>query len=350
MAQGCQPPAALSGKLTASGRVSVGRVPRRGILRADSLYEEKRGKYDFYRKESWHYETGVVREYYTVMKKPPSLGLSSVQNYHKSPVRKYGLKGISPGGRSSVREGAYLLERRYGRRLGFYTLTCPYTDLNSIYSYNKNINYIQRTYFQELKREYERQGVTWSYVAVLEIQTERFDSTGIPVLHIHYVAPCYFPNSYTWVCTADALRNLWSRVLRNSVGGENCTSASVDAQIVRSSAVGYLSKYMSKGASSVSFLAEVCPDQLPSQWWSVSNKLRKAIKSSVVSLPTEVCASIFYEPSTDPSHPLYMKYYRYIHIHIRGEERLVGISGNMVAQLAYAALCPVPISVHLKDL
>lgn len=350
MAQDAPSGVSYSGRLSPSGKVTVGRVPPKRIGVEDVRYEVDRPKYEYYKKQHWHHEDGLVTEYVDVLVDGSELGLASVSNCHNQPARRYGLRGISARGRTSVREGAYLLERRYGRRLGFYTLTCPYTDDISIYSYNQNINYIQRTYFQELKREYERQGCSWSYVSVLEIQAERFSDTGIPVLHIHYIAPCYQPDTHSWICTADTLRSIWKRCLYNVLGGDVAVGASVDSSVVRTSAVGYISKYMSKGSKEVSFLAEVCPDQLPSQWWSMSQNVRKAIKAATIHLPQEICESILYSPCTDKDSPLYLRYYRFVYISIRDEEKLVGLSGNMLPIPAYSALSSVPLHLHLYDL
>jgi len=350
MAQKCPSSVSYSGRLLPSGKVTVGRVPPKRISAGDARYEAARPEHVCYKKQHWHHEDGLVTEYVAKLEERSELGLASVSNCHKGVARRYGLKGISARGRTSVREGAYLLERRHGRRLGFYTLTCPYTDEISIYSYNQNINYIQRTYFQELKREYERQGCSWSYVSVLEIQATRFHDTGIPVLHIHYIAPCYKQGGYEWIVESDTLRSIWKRCLYNVLGGCVAIGASVDSSVVRTSAVGYISKYMSKGSSETSFLAEVCPEQLPSQWWSMSQNVRKAIKAATIRLPQEICESILYNPCTDPSSPLYLRYYKFVYIQSRGEEKLVGLSGNMLPIPAYNALSSVPLSLHLYNL
>lgn len=350
MAQRCPSSVSYSGRLLPSGKVTVGRVPPKRISVEDARYEATRPEHVCYKKQHWHHELGLVTEYIDQLEEPPELGLASVSNCHKEVARRYGLKGISARGRTSVREGAYLLERKYGRRLGFYTLTCPYTDDNSIYSYNQNINYIQRAFFQELKREYERKGCNWSYVSVLEIQGARYHDTGIPVLHIHYIAPCYQPGGYEWIVEADTLRRIWQRCLYNVLGGHAPVGASVDSSVVRTSAVGYISKYMSKGSKETSFLAEVCPDQLPSQWWSMSQNVRKAIKAATIHLPQEICESILYNPCTEPGSPLYLRYYKFVYIHIRGEEKLVGLSGNMLPIPAYNALSRIPLHFHLYDL
>lgn len=339
-----------SGRVLPSGKLSCGRVPRKRILRADSLYELQRDHYTYYERRHWHHENGIVREYYARVRPGSGLGLSSVPNCHKPLKARHGLKGISNKGRVSVRECAYLLERKYGKRLGFYTLTCPYTDLQSIYSYNKNIAYIQRTYFQELKREYERKGCVWSYVSVLEIQVERFNRTGVPVLHLHYIAPCYLPGEWSWVVSADALRSIWGRVLQNCLGGCVPLGASVDSTVIRSSAVGYISKYMSKGSSEASFLADVCPDQLPSQWWSTSRNLRQALLSSTRPIPQDICAFLIYSDNADINHPLYLRYKRDVYATIQNEERLVGISGNMSPSQSWHLFGDGDFKYHLEDL
>jgi hypothetical protein len=317
-----------SGVLLPSGKVRVGVVPLPSVPQSDKEYERNHARietdYVSFRAEEGYYRNyNIQRE---VDCQP--LGLSAVPNYH-TPQRRHGLKGISASGREAVKESAYVLERRYGRRLGFYTLTCPYTDEESIYSYNKDIRYILRLYFQELKREYKRMGVPFSYVSVLEIQPERYTRDGIPVLHIHYLAPCYVPGTWSWVVAADAIRNLWGRVLEGVLGKRADMGASVDASVVRSSAVGYIAKYMSKGGSELDVLAQTCPDQLPSQWWSTSRNVRNAVKNITVRLPDAIAYHYVCGGGKDPEELLYLTYSRDIFIEWGGSPRFVGISGQL---------------------
>ncbi len=325
----------FSGRLFPSGRVTIGKRPPQKLLTKDRDYESSRAHYAFIERRHWHYQEGLVIDSVVRETRAETLGLASVPNCHNSPKReKYGLKGISDNGRKLVREGASLLERRYGRRLGFYTLTCPYTDEESIYLYNQNIAYIQRCYFQEIKRVYERKNCTWSYVSVLEIQTERYVRDGIPVLHIHYIAPCYCPGTTAWVCTAGAIRRIWGRVLQSVIGTSAALGASIDASVVRVSAVGYISKYMSKGSQEVEWLACTCPDQLPSQWWSMTQNLRRSIKAHTISLPDYECAFFMQLAIECPEDREYLRYCRPINICIHGQAVTVGMSGNLQSSIA----------------
>lgn len=317
-----------TGVLLPSGKVRVGVLPLRSVSSVDEEYERTASRYEV---DSVVYKPSVgrVRTYYFFRQRDClQLGLSAVPNCHKPP-RRHGLRGITSRGRENVKECSYLLERRYGRRLGFYTLTCPYTDEESIYLFNQNIRYIQRSYFQELKREYERQGATWSYVSVLEFQTERFNTSGVPVLHIHYISPCYLPDTWTWVCTADTLRSLWMRVIQNCCGIPCDTLASVDAQVIHSSAVGYISKYLSKGGQPFQFLAQNAHDQFPSQWWSTSRNLRHSVSNLTVSLPSEVAQFYMSGAGDNKDNPYYLKYSKDVFVKWNDRELLVGVSGQI---------------------
>lgn len=322
----------VSGTLLPSGKIRVGVVPQKVESQSDKEYERTASGYtwDVAEWEDDNNRSHVAK--FLNEKSASPLGLSAVQNCHKQETTRHGLRGISARGRETVKESAYLLERRYGRRLGFYTLTCPYTDPESIYSYNQNIAYIQRSYFQEIKRAYKQKGVRWSYVSVLEIQAERYAKTGVPVLHIHYLAPCYVPGTWKWVLTADALRAIWKRVLANVLGFSRSTNASIDAATVKSSAVGYIAKYLSKGGGEVDFLAQTCPDQLPSQWWSTSRNVRECLARNTVILPQPIAQYLFFKPETDPSEILHILYRTEAYALWNGIELHVGFSGQMNPQ------------------
>lgn len=325
----CEDTTLVSGVLLPSGKVRCGVVPPRSVSPSDKEYERTASGYDWDTTEWKDENKRTHRAKVLTEKKSSPLGLAAVPNCHKEQSRRHGLKGISARGREAVKESAYLLERRYGRRLGFYTLTCPYTEPEDIYLYNQNINYIQRSYFQEIKREYKRQGIVWSYVSVLEIQARRFSDTGIPVLHIHYIAPCYVPGAWKWILSANALRSIWKRVLSNVLGFPASTQASIDAAVVKSSAIGYIAKYMSKGSEECGFLAQNCPDQLPSQWWSTSRNVREAVKNNTFQLPTVIAHYLFFKTETDPSELLHILYRTEVHIPWNGIELHVGFSGQM---------------------
>ena len=335
-------PSRLSGFLSADGRVSVGRVAQYTVSQKDNQYETDKGSIESYQLCHYEYGTGIVSE--RVVSCHPSkttpLGLSSVSNHQETlDKRRYGLRGITLNGMRRVRTGAFLLQRRYGRRLGFYTLTCPYTLATEIFSYNKVVPEITRRFFQECKILYEELGCTWSNVFVYEYQESRYEETGIPVLHVHYIAPCYYPGTTEFILSATELRYLWKRVCAQVMGIEADTSASVDAQVVKKSASGYLAKYLSKGGSVCKYLADTCPSQMPSQWWGMTRNVRAAIAATTTNLGEEIASEFFYGRTTDKDHPLYTPYLKFIDIKLGMDNRTgepinmrVGVSARLSVQ------------------
>lgn len=322
----------LVGYMSPSGRISIGSVPRPKLRSQDKEYECTRPEHRYFQRCRWDWKEGVVKESINVLlpvENSPPLGLSAVPNYHRPSRKRYGLKGISRDGKNRVLEGATLLHERYRGRLGFYTLTCPYKDSSLIYEFNRNIGEIVRRWFQELRRFYAKVGVTFSYVAVLEIQPKRYQRTGIPVLHLHYVAPCYMPRSTEWVLNATAIRYLWMRTLASVLGVEADTSPAVDAQVVQTTAAGYLAKYLSKGYEAVEWVAANAPSQVPKQWWSMSQNVRKAIRKLTTQLSESLVEWWFGGNNLPEGDPYHLVYQNYICIHWQNAEIKVGMSAQI---------------------
>lgn len=322
----------LVGYMSPSGRISIGSVPRPKVRLQDKQYECNRPEHRYFTRCRWDYKEGVVRESISVLlpsDSSPPLGLSAVPNYHRPTRKRYGLRGITRDGKNRVLEGATLLHERYRGRLGFYTLTCPYKDSSLIYEFNRNISEIVRRWFQELRRFYAKVRVTFSYVAVLEIQSKRYQQSGIPVLHLHYVAPCYRPGSTEWVLSATEIRYLWMRCLASVLGVEADTSPSVDAQVVYSSAAGYLAKYLSKGYEAVEWVAECAPSQVPKQWWSMSQNVRRCLKRLTVQLSENLVEWWFGGNNLPDGDPYHLIYQNYICVSWRNVELKVGMSAQI---------------------
>ena len=320
---------AVTGFMSPSGRLSVGAVPRPKILVDDEKYEEQRPQTNYLTRKHWDAWEGIVAEDVTTLEFPPPLGLSADSNHHSTQVRRCGLRGITDNGRSKVYEGAKLLEGRYGRRLGFYTLTCPYKDSSLIYEFNRNIGEIQRRWFQELRRIYGKKGCVFSYVSVTEVQSDRFSASGVFGLHLHYVSPCYRGSSREWVLSATELRYLWMVVTAGVLGVEADTSSAVDSQVVKKSASGYLAKYLSKGGDDYSFVAEVAPAQFPKQWWSMSANVRRAIARNRTQIPQPIAEWYFSGGGKPEDGCLRLNYRRDVYVQWKGQELRVGVSGQI---------------------
>lgn len=231
-----------------------------------------------------------------------SLGLSSLCNSHKTPRR--GLKGITSLGRRTVRSGAVLLEKEFGKkRLGLLTVTVP--PLGEICERLLNFYWAElvRRFVQEVGREYERRtGKGFEYVNCTEIQERRYQRTGSLGLHLHLLYPCrglkggfylsanFFRTLLRRTILAVLTKALSDCSLEGTPLPEVDTSAAVDCQVVRKSAAGYLGKYLSKGGKILSAVARTPDaDSLPAQWWGISSSLRKRVRSATKKLSPEFC-------------------------------------------------------------
>lgn len=323
----------VRGYLRSSGKVTVGVVPR------ESPSDEGDSCADIYRdaleRSFWDAHDGLVKE--TVFPSSP-LGLSSVPNHHSdaSDIDKqssrYGLQGLTAAGKERIQEGSLLLEHRYGvRSLGFYTLTCPYTELELIAEFNRNIAQIQRRYFQKCKRAYEKRGQYWHYVSVLEFQSKRWDRDWVAALHVHYVAPCYKEGTKCWVLHATQLREMWAISCHEVLGVQLNCSAAVDSQVCKKSVSGYLSKYMCKGGIMLEQIAEMDDSQLPHQWWSMSAYLRSQVKMKCIQIPEPIALYLFGGGGSSPDEILYLHYRKYLYLERDGEEKKIGMVARMSA-------------------
>ena len=247
--------------------------------------------------------TGVVTtecvRHYTIPKSDP-LSSSTVRNSHKGAKRgKYGCKGITSYGRRMIRNGCEMMEKRFGvKRLGLWTFTIPYTDTIALMVICAEWGNLVRKLMQELRREVERKSGEFEYVAATEIQEKRYQRTGQFAPHLHIVAPCRKDSrKLEWYVTADKMRSIWERLLRNllkSAGIEEDGvgfEASVNCQIIKKSASQYISKYMSKGGD-ITVQAEEEGAIFPSQWWSMANTLRDKIKALIREVPSDLKQAI----------------------------------------------------------
>lgn len=216
----------------------------------------------------------------------PPLGLSPHINSHKRAKR--GLKGISSFGRKMVRNGAYLLQKRYGRnRLSFLTVTLP--DVSRVESVRLSECWsdVTRKYLQALSRRLKQRLGIAEIVGCTEIQELRTQRDGVLGLHLHLVF-CGRKARGSWVIHYKEARKLWKRELERVLGRELDCSSTENMEQIENDAEQYLGKYMSKGVSAIAALIEMgFGDSLPSAWWSMSMSLKEAIKTRTEHLTGE---------------------------------------------------------------
>ena len=227
---------------------------------------------------------------------PDYLGLSLLANSHKIALgmadppkerAKRGAKGITRLGARTVRNAAFLLEKKYGKDvLGFYTFTLPRVNATAEYRVGLEWAEIQRQFLQAVKRLLSAAGLPGGYVGCTEIQMGRYEKYGGMPLHLHLVLVGRKPGK-GWAIHSDQWRSLWRRAVCNRVPELEGASwaASVDTVRVKKSAEGYLGKYMSKGVADVGPMLADDPglsEFLPSSWWCCSTKLKRAVGRRIV--------------------------------------------------------------------
>lgn len=216
-----------------------------------------------------------------------SIGLSKVANSHKTSeagaeAARKGLNGITLYGQRMVRNAAYLMQQAWGgNQLSFVTCTLPGGAAETVEA-AKAWAEIVRKFTSTLKRDLEAKGLPGLIAGVTEIQPKRAARDGGCPLHLHMVFRGAMKD-YQWCLTPGRIQLLWSRAVLNTCPGFRGLNfhASCNVQRVRSSAAGYLGKYMSKGAGDIKASIEAndgCIDHLPHHWYTLTNEARDLVK------------------------------------------------------------------------
>ena len=281
------PGRSISARIFPNGEFGVGFVPQRGISAkdrkydADCRYAEENAEIQL--KIELDDENNIIfygREK-VLATPPPNLGIGTKSSQRPS---QYGLKGITGYGRKMVRNAGTLMskaiEGKYNRKLCMGTLTVPSYLPRTMKAICSNWGDIQRKFFQEVKRRYERFRYQFDYVSVTEIQPKRLESRGEVGLHIHFLFTAIRYGRGKWVLPHSWVREAWGRILAHYVEWGECPrEPNYRCDVVNTSASAYLSKYMSKGGDDIrAVLEEFGECYLPRQWWSISSRLRSAIK------------------------------------------------------------------------
>lgn len=253
------------------------------------------------------------------------LDLSIPSNYHK----RRGLNGITSRGSRLVRNTAYLLQKKYGRkRLSFLTLTVPPLGDDGERKVCDSWSDIVRLFGQWLKRSLRERGLPESYVGVTEIQEKRWRNRGEVGLHLHIVFVGRKTVGDGWSFSPGDFRGRWCQLLSHVVGYSVRSSSVENLQMVKKSASGYLGKYMSKGVMIVGEIAEAKGEEyIPKAWYTCSIGLKRAFAKStrmiwddevniMARLPLLSCSGVFSRV--------------YVHtIKLSGRDTLMGIGGQI---------------------
>lgn len=193
-----------------------------------------------------------------------------------------GQKGITSYGRKMVANAAYLMQRELGREnLGFGTLTVPDMPDENLKRLNERWGEVTRQLQQQIGRMLLRGRGSKEVCYVTEVCGKRLQSSGRVYLHIHLVFQSRSSGG-TWCLQVDELRKFWTELLSRVSGFRIAGWARIKLEVVKSSAEGYIGKYMSKGGEILGVVIEsgmAC--MLPKSWWGMTKEMRERLKRSV---------------------------------------------------------------------
>lgn len=235
---------------------------------------------------------------------PSDLGLSLHRNFDREPEPiRYGLKGIPSKAARKVRNGAYLLQKEYEKKhLSFLTVTMPDLDRVTMKKVHSKWATLVDGFKRRLTRLLKSRGLDGEVVMVVEVQEERYERTGIPVLHIHAVFQGRKRFS-SWAIKTTEFDAIWKTSLEDVSETKVDVKAACNVQRVKASAEGYMGKYMTKGCKTVKAIVEAGLEEwLPRQWWSMSRSLSQRIESQTVRLKDD--AIFLWNACTDDDSPI----------------------------------------------
>lgn len=228
------------------------------------------------------------------------LGLSTQKNFDKlgervvegegsdrHVVTRYGANGITSYGARRVRNCCYELQRRAPKKcVCFATVTVPTMPFEMMARLHESWNKVVDAYRRKLRRKLRNNGLSGDSVTVSEIQSKRYKSTGIPILHLHTVFVGRVPGK-KWAISTEDHDQIWKETLSIVLGeGVPEVSSACNIQSIKKSAEGYLGKYMTKGTKVVRQLAEEgFIGWLPKQWWAASRSLCKIVDNETRLVP-----------------------------------------------------------------
>lgn len=342
----------FKGKIYPDHSFSVGAVPFRGKAKAEKQYDteyknqfykdekitERNGKFVLLRegtiKDSYEDSFSFNNTHESSQKIDPIEQSDAGQGLQNK--KKYGLRGITSLGKRMTKNGALLLQQKYGRkRLGLITMTCPNYPDEQLRIISQNWAEIVRQFFQQLKRRLNKIGQPDEIICCTEIQPDRYKNRGEIAPHLHFVYVCK-NNAYAkkFNILAKAFRRWWEIAIKNVLAkNEQPTPSTVtfgiccDCVPIKHCVAKYMSKYISKGAEMVNNIRdEGREDELPSQWWTASKAMKKMFYDSLIHLSDNDAAFFFYNLDSLIEQG-YLLDGKVIEVEINGISKVVGVVG-----------------------
>lgn len=206
----------------------------------------------------------------------------NAQNPDSSVSRKKCLS-MSKSMARNIRNAGFLLQELYGKdQLSFLTLTLPNVSIESINNISLNWGKIVNHFLTWLGQKMKSASVPFEYVYCTEIQEKRRTKYGQTAFHLHMVFVGR-NRRQVWAVTPIQCRKAWVRAIKPYCAEDQFeTSALENLQKVKSSASGYLSKYLSKGTRADNASgADPALSGLVIHWGGMARLSRQRIKVAI---------------------------------------------------------------------
>lgn len=218
------------------------------------------------------------------------LGSSSAGVLQKKLETRRKSKSMTKRMARRIRNIGKILQDKYGHyNLSFLTLTLPNLCEQDLHKVSMNWGAMVHKFLEWLRHKVKKQNMALEYVYCTEIQPKRLELRHEYALHLHLVFRGRYDKKTCWAITPKQARKEWSRCIRFCIGHANfCKSALEKLHIVRKSAAGYLSKYMSKGNCSVpAELETFAASPPPINWGGYSRNLSRELDTATISLRSD---------------------------------------------------------------
>lgn len=218
------------------------------------------------------------------------LGLSSAGVLQKKLETRKKSTSMTKRMARRIRNIGKILQDKYGHsNLSFLTLTVPDLSSKELHKVAMNWGAMVHKFLEWLRHRVKKQDMALEYVYCTEIQPKRLEKRHEYALHLHLVFRGRYGKKANWAITPKQARKEWSRCIGFCIGhGNFCKSALEKLHIVRKSAAGYLSKYMSKGncglPKDVEGFSVTSP---PINWGGYSRNLSRELDKAMFSLRSD---------------------------------------------------------------
>ena len=335
-------------KVYLSGRVTASRRKRfNPDIPASSNSEAESQDFDIRQMQIHGIQTAIDAK--NSLKPVPPLGLSSVVNstatpppLNQKPKKRRGSHGISSRSRQLVRDAATLLQEKHGKeQLAFITHTIPPQFVKEVHAnWVKILHNLRRRYIRALQKA----GLSEELIMVTEYQEERLSTSGIAVLHLHIVFVGRKKRRH-WAYDIDCYKEHWKECCETYIenGKDNALwNAATRVESIKKSCAGYLSKYLSKGVSTLATVLQFDSNAfIPPSWHVLTQLLRCEVRRNTRHFEGQSATELFDYLTSNAVELL--KFNRYVKVlSVDGRELCVGWYGDLKNKKLFRSVAVFP--------